>query len=93
MAIVKERVIVLVVDTLGVAEEQVTEEADWVQLKADLPDLTELFRALEQEFSTESNQVKISEEDAGNINTIGDIIAYLKNHGVKDPEAEEVPTG
>lgn len=84
MATIFERVKTIVVNKLGVAEEQVTEEADWVQLKADPSELEDLFTAFEEEFSTEGNPVEISEEEAENIHTIGDVIAYLKDHGVKE---------
>ena len=40
--------------------------------------------AFEEEFSTDDAPVEISDDEAGNIGTIGDAVAYLKNHGIVD---------
>ena len=40
--------------------------------------------AFEEEFTTDEQSVEISDEDAGNILTISDAVAYLKQHGVKE---------
>ena len=86
MTTVYERVKSIVVDKLGVDESDVTEESSFVDnLNADSLDLVELIMAFEEEFSTEDNQLEISDEDAGNIATITDAIVYLKGHGVVDP--------
>ncbi len=82
---VYERVKTIVVDKLGVDEEEVTESASFIDnLNADSLDLVELIMALEEEFSTEDAQLEISDEDAGNIATVSDAVKYLKAAGVKD---------
>ena len=85
MATVYDRVKSIVVDKLGVDESDVAEESSFVDnLNADSLDLVELIMAFEEEFSTEDNQLEISDEDAGNIATISDAVSYLKEHGVID---------
>jgi len=82
---VYERIRDIVVEKLGVNEEDVTEESSFVDnLNADSLDLVELIMAFEEEFSTEDNTVEISDEDAANIITISGAVTYLKEHGVKD---------
>jgi acyl carrier protein len=82
---VYERVKTVVVDKLGVDEEDVNESASFVEnLNADSLDLVELVMAFEEEFTTDNNPVEISDDDAGNISTISDAVNYLKQHGVED---------
>jgi acyl carrier protein len=82
---VYDRVKTIVVDKLGVDEEEVTESASFIDnLNADSLDLVELIMAFEEEFSTETSQLEISDEDAGNIATVNDAVKYLKEHGVND---------
>ena len=85
MSTVCERVKIIVVDKLGVDEEQVTEGSSFVDnLDADSLDLVELIMAFEEEFSTGDTPMEISDEDAANIATISDAVTYLKEHGVTD---------
>ena len=85
MPTVYERVKTVVVDKLGVDEEDVNESASFVEnLNADSLDLVELIMAFEEEFTTDDNPVEISDDDAGNISTIDDAVNYLKQHGVED---------
>ena len=85
MPTVYERVKTVVVDKLGVDEEDVDESASFVEnLNADSLDLVELIMAFEEEFTTDDNPVEISDDDAGNISTINDAVNYLKQHGVED---------
>ena len=85
MTTVYDRVKSIVVDKLGVEEDEVTETASFVDnLNADSLDLVELIMAFEEEFSTPDSQLEISDEDAGNIATINDAVAYLKAHVASD---------
>jgi len=82
---VYDRVKTIVVDKLGVDEDEVTESASFIEnLNADSLDLVELIMAFEEEFSTDDTQLEISDEDAANIATVNDAVKYLKDHGVKD---------
>ena len=85
MPTVYERVKSIVADKLGVDERDVKEGSSFVDdLNADSLDLVELIMAFEEEFSTDEDTVEISDEDAGEIHTINDAVAYLKDRGVQD---------
>ncbi len=85
MPTVYERVKSIVADKLGVDEGDVKEGSSFVEdLSADSLDLVELIMAFEEEFSTDEDPVEISDEDAGEIHTLNDAVAYLMNRGVRD---------
>ena len=85
MSTVYDRVKAIVVDKLDVDEEGVTEKSSFSDdLNADSLDLVELIMAFEEEFTTDGNQVEISDEDAGQIQTLNDAVIYLKNLGISD---------
>ena len=76
MASVAEQVQEIVVDLLGVGEDQVIPEARFREdLEADSLDLVELIMAFEEKFGGE-----ISDEDAQKITTVGDAISYVTEH-------------
>jgi acyl carrier protein len=67
----------IVVEQLGVDEDEVKPEASFVDdLNADSLDLVELIMALEEEFN-----VKISDEEADKIKTVRDAMDYIQEHG------------
>ena len=71
---VYDRVKGIVIDQLGVDEEEVKMEAKFREdLKADSLDLVELIMAFEEEFGGE-----ISDEEAQDIKTVGDAVTYLE---------------
>lgn len=85
MPTIYERVKDIVVDKLGVNEDDVEEGASFAEdLNADSLDLVELIMAFEEEFSSEGNPLEIPDEDAGNIATVGDAVNYLKGRGIED---------
>ena len=85
MATIYERVKTIVVDKLGVDEIDVDESSSFVEnLSADSLDLVELIMAFEEEFSTDDSPVEISDDEASNIATIKDTVAYLKSRGLED---------
>lgn len=85
MATVFERVRGIVVEQLGVDEEEVTLQASFVDdLNADSLDLVELIMSLEEEFTNDGVELEISDEDAEKIATVQDAVDYLKDHGVED---------
>ena len=87
MPTVYDRVKTIVVDKLDVDESDVSEVASFAEdLNADSLDLVELIMALEEEFSTDDRPVEISDEDAGEMHTLNDAVAYLKNLGIEDQE-------
>jgi len=85
MATIFERLKKIVVDQLGVEEEEVVLSASFVDdLGADSLDLVELMMALEEEFSNPSRKIEIPDEDAEKIITIRDAIDYLRDLDVED---------
>jgi acyl carrier protein len=76
MSSVEERVKKIVVEQLGVKEDEVTSESSFVDdLGADSLDTVELVMALEEEFETE-----IPDEDAEKITTVQQAIDYINEH-------------
>ena len=73
MASVEDRVKHIIVEQLGVDEEEVRQEASFVDdLGADSLDVVELVMALEEEFGLE-----ISDEDAEKLATVRQAIEYI----------------
>lgn len=73
MASIEERVKQIIAEQLGVDEEQVTENASFMDdLGADSLDTVELVMALEEEFD-----VEISDEDAEKIQNVKNAIDYI----------------
>ena len=73
---VEERVKKIVVEQLGVKEEEVNNEASFVDdLGAESLDTVELVMALEEEFKTE-----IPDEEAEKITTVQQAIDYINAH-------------
>jgi acyl carrier protein len=76
MSSIEERVKKIVVDQLGVKEEDVTPNASFVDdLGADSLDTVELVMALEEEFETE-----IPDEEAEKITTVQQAVDYINAH-------------
>ncbi len=70
-----EKIKSIVVDQLGVDEDQVTEDASFIDdLGADSLDTVELIMAFEEEFD-----VEIPDEDAQKIKTVKDVIEYIES--------------
>ncbi len=68
------RVKEIIAQELGVEQEKVTEDASFVEdLGADSLDTVELVMAFEEEFG-----IEIPDEDAEQMQTVGDAIAYLQ---------------
>ncbi len=85
MATIYERLKKIVVEQLGVEEEEVLSPANFVDdLGADSLDLVELIMALETEFSNPSQKIEIPDEDAEKIVTVKDAIDYMKDLGIAD---------
>ncbi len=71
---IQTRVKEIVIEQLGVNEEEVTPEASFLEdLGADSLDIVELVMALEEEY-----ELEISDEDAEGIKTVQDVVSYIE---------------
>ena len=76
MSTIEERVKKIVIEQLGVKEDEVQNTSSFVDdLGADSLDTVELVMALEEEFETE-----IPDEEAEKITTVKDAVDYIKAH-------------
>lgn len=76
---VEQRVKEIIVEQLGVEQNQVTTGAKFVEdLGADSLDTVELVMALEEEFNLE-----IPDEDAEKIVSVGDAVNYIEKNAAK----------
>lgn len=79
MANIAERVSKIIVDKLGVDESEVTPEASFTNdLGADSLDTVELIMEFEKEFD-----ISIPDEQAENIQTVGQAVSYLEEQATK----------
>ncbi len=70
----------IIADKLSAEISDITEESRFKEdLQADSLDLFELVMAIEEEFDT-----SIPSEDLEKILTVGDVIEYMKEHGVEE---------
>ena len=76
MSDIASRVKAIIVDKLGVDENEVTPEASFTNdLGADSLDTVELIMEFEKEFN-----IAIPDEEAEKIGTVGDAIKYIENN-------------
>ena len=76
MSNIEERVKKIIIEQLGVKEDEVKSEASFVDdLGADSLDTVELVMALEEEFDTE-----IPDEEAEKITTVKSAVDYINAH-------------
>ena len=76
MSSVEERVKLIVVEQLGVSEDEVSGDSSFVDdLGADSLDTVELVMALEEEFGLE-----ISDEDAEKLSSVQQAVEYITNN-------------
>ncbi|MBC7766019.1 MAG: acyl carrier protein [Hyphomonadaceae bacterium] len=69
-----EKIRAVIVDQLGVDEDEVTMEASFLDdLGADSLDIAELAMAMEEEF-----ELQISDGEIDKIQTVGDVVNYVK---------------
>ena len=79
MSTVEQQVKAIVAEQLGVKQEQVTNEASFVDdLGADSLDTVELVMALEEEFG-----IEIPDEDAEKITRVKEAVDYIDKHADK----------
>ncbi len=70
----EQRVSAIIVEQLGVTREEIVPEASFTDdLRVDSLQMVELVMAMEETFD-----IEIPDEDAEKIQTIGDVVSYLK---------------
>ena len=75
-----EKLAAVIREQLNLEDVEITEKSNFKDdLGADSLDLFELVMSLEEEFG-----VEIPSEDLEKIATVGDIVNYLKEHGVEE---------
>ena len=85
MATIYERLKKILVEQLGVEEEDIVPTANFVDdLGADSLDLVEMIMTVEEEFSNPTRKIQIPDEDAEKLVTVGDAVNYLKELGVEE---------
>jgi len=85
VATIFERLKVVIVEQLGVEEEEVVPSANFIDdLGADSLDLVELIMTVEEEFSNPTRKIEIPDEDAAKMTTVQEAIDYLRELGVED---------
>ena len=76
---IKEKVIQIVCDNLGVSKEQVTDSTSFTEdIGADSLDIVELVMELEEEF-----EITIPDDQAEKIKTVGEAIDYIEREQAK----------
>ena len=77
MSEIEQKVKSIIVEQLGVDEDEVTLDASFTDdLGADSLDIVELVMALEEEFS-----IEIPDEEAENISRVREAVDYIQKHG------------
>jgi len=75
-ASIEEKVKNIIVEQLGVSEDQVKPEAKFIEdLGADSLDTVELVMAFEEEFD-----ITVPDEEAEKLTSVGDVIKYIDDH-------------
>jgi len=79
MAVQSDRIKAIIAEQLGVKQEEVTEQAKFIEdLGADSLDTVELVMALEEEFG-----IEIPDEDAEKMVAVGDAVKYIEEKAAK----------
>lgn len=82
MSSVQDRVIAIVAEQLRVPADDVSPSSHLLDdLNADSLDVVDLTIAIEEAFSTDDNEIEISEDAAAEMRTVQDILKFLDEHG------------
>lgn len=85
MATIEERLYEIIAESLSVNTEDIKSDSSFIDdLDADSLDVVEMIMAMESEFSTDDNDLEISDEEAENIITVADALAFLDKKGITD---------
>ncbi|MFL2673833.1 MAG: acyl carrier protein [Dehalococcoidia bacterium] len=85
MATIQERLYEIIAESLSVNIEDIKSDSSFIDdLDADSLDVVEMIMAMESEFSTDDNDLEISDEEAENIVTVADALTFLDKKGITD---------
>jgi len=85
MATIEERLYEIIAESLSVNADDIKPDSSFIDdLDADSLDVVEMIMAMESEFSTDDNDLEISDEEAENIVTVADALAFLEGKGITD---------
>ena len=85
MATIEERLYEIIAESLSVEKDDIKSDSSFIDdLDADSLDVVEMIMAMESEFSTDDNDLEISDEEAENIVTVADALAFLDKKGITD---------
>ena len=85
MATIEERLREIIAESLSVNIEDIKSDSSFIDdLDADSLDVVEMIMAMESEFSTDDNDLEISDEEAESIITVADALSFLDKKGLTD---------
>ncbi len=85
MATIEERLYEIIAESLSVNTDDIKSDSSFIDdLDADSLDVVEMIMAMESEFSSDDNDLEISDEEAENIVTVADALAFLDKKGITD---------
>jgi len=85
MATIKERLYEIIAESLSVNIDDIKSDSSFIDdLDADSLDVVEMIMAMESEFSSDDNDLEISDEEAENIVTVADALAFLDKKGISE---------
>ncbi len=85
MATIQERLYEIIAESLSVNIDDIKSDSSFIDdLDADSLDVVEMIMAMESEFSSDDNDLEISDEEAENIVTVADALAFLDKKGISE---------
>ena len=85
MATIEERLYEIIAESLSVSVDDIKPDSSFIDdLDADSLDVVEMIMAMESEFSSDGNDLDISDEEAEGIITVADALKFLDEKGISD---------
>ena len=85
MATIEERLYEIIAESLAVSVDDIKPDSSFIDdLEADSLDVVEMIMAMESEFSSDGNDLEISDEEAEGIITVADALKFLDEKGISD---------
>ena len=85
MATIEERLYEIIAESLSVSVDDIKPDSSFIDdLDADSLDVVEMIMAMESEFSSDGNDLEISDEEAEGKITVAYAIKFLDEKGISD---------